>query len=90
MIICEFCLQFRDAQCGFGLKIPKRMSCREFDPGIEKFCSNPGDFKGASQIIQMATYFGIKGIELKKVRQIAAHEEQSRHQEQSRLEAAIT
>jgi len=43
------------------------MSCREFEPGIEKFCSNPADFVGTSQILQMATYFGIKGSELKKI-----------------------
>ena len=85
MIICEFCLQFQnDGRCGFGLRIPKRMSCREFDPGIEKFCSNPSDFKGAGQIIQMATFFDIKGIELKKIKMIAAREEQSR------LEAPIS
>jgi len=43
------------------------MSCREFEPGIEKFCSNPGDFVGTGQILQMATFFGIKGTELKKI-----------------------
>ena len=79
MIICEFCLQFQnDGQCNLGLRIPKRMSCREFDPGIERFCSNPSDFTGARQIIQMATFFGIKGMEMKKIQLIAAHEEQSR------------
>ena len=85
MIICEFCLQFQDnGQCGFGLRIPKRMSCREFDPGVEKFCSNPSDFKGVRQIIQMATFFGIKGMELKKVQLIGAQEEESR------LESAVS
>ncbi len=85
MIICEFCLQFQsDGQCNFGLNIPKRMGCREFDPGVEKFCSNPSDFKSARQIIQMATFFGIKGMELKKVQLIADQEEQSR------LESAVT
>jgi len=73
MIICEFCLQYtKNGECAFGLRIPKRMGCREFDPGIDKFCSNPNDFVSPSQIIQMATFFGIKGTELKKVKLIAA------------------
>lgn len=79
MRICEFCLQFQqDGKCAFGLNIPSRMSCREFDPGIEKFCSDPSDFVKASQLIQMATFFGIKGMELKKVKLIATREEQTR------------
>ena len=81
MIICEFSLQLQnDGKCGFGLRIPMRMSRREFDPGVEKFCSNPSDFTGARQIIQMATFFGIKGMELKKVQLIGAQEEESRLQ----------
>jgi hypothetical protein len=56
------------------------MSCREFGPGIERFCSNPSDFVDPRQIIQMATYFGIKGTELKKVKRMAASEESSRSQ----------
>ena len=76
MTLCEFCIQFQsDGRCRLGLKLPKQMGCREFDPGIEKFCSNPGDFVNSGQIIQMATYFGIKGMELKKVKQMAAQEE---------------
>lgn len=79
MIICEFCLQFRrNGECAFQLNIPRGMSCREFDPGIEKFCSNPNDFVSPAQIIQMATFFGIKGTELKKVKLIAAREEKTR------------
>lgn len=79
MIICEFCLQYRkNGECAFGLKLPRGMGCREFDPGIEKFCSDPNDFVSPSQIIQMATFFGIKGTELKKVKLIAAREETSR------------
>jgi hypothetical protein len=54
------------------------MGCREFDPGIEKFCSDPKDFKNAGQIIEMATFFGIKGTELKKIKTIARREEQIR------------
>ncbi len=79
MIICEFCLQYRrDGECRFGLRIPKGMRCPEFDPGVEKFCDNPHDFNGSQQIVQMATYFGVKGMELKKIRQIAAREEAAR------------
>jgi len=47
------------------------MGCREFDPGIDKFCADPSDFVSPNQIIQMATFFGIKGTELKKVKAIA-------------------
>jgi hypothetical protein len=73
MIICEFCLQYtKNGECTFGLRIPKRMGCREFDPGIDKFCSDPNDFVSTGQIIQMATFFGIKGTELKKVKLVAA------------------
>jgi hypothetical protein len=79
MIICEFCLQYRNnAECAFGLNIPKGMGCREFDPGMEKFCADPKDFKSAGQIIEMATFFGIKGTELKKVKLIAKREEKIR------------
>jgi hypothetical protein len=79
MIICEFCLQYRDDnECTFGLNIPKSMGCREFDPGIEKFCSDPKDFKDPAQIVQMATFFGIKGTELKKVKAVAKREESLR------------
>lgn len=81
MIICEFCSQYGpDGRCRLGLTIAKGMSCREFGPGIERFCSNPSDFVDPRQIIQMATYFGIKGTELKKVKRMAASEESSRSQ----------
>ena len=53
------------------------MGCREFDPGIEKFCSNPNDFKSPGQIAQMAGFFGMKGIELKKVKLMAAQAEKN-------------
>jgi len=79
MIICEFCTRYEpDGKCGVGLTIPKRMGCREFDPGVEKFCSNPSDFVSPRQIIEMATYFGIKGMELKKVKLMTAREESER------------
>ena len=79
MIICEFCLQYtKNGECSFGLRIPKRMGCREFDPGIGKFCSDPNDFVSPGQIIQMATFFGLKGTELKKVKAIASREGNTR------------
>ena len=61
-----------------GLKIPKAMSCREFGPGIEKFCADPKDFVSPNQIVQMATFFGFRKTELKKVRSMAEREEVSR------------
>lgn len=79
MIICEFCLHYKqDGECGLGLKIPKGMSCREFGPTLEKFCSDAKDFVDPRQIVQMATYFGIKGSELKKVKQMAAQAQSMR------------
>jgi hypothetical protein len=66
-------LQFeKGGECRLGLKLPKRMSCREFGPTLDKFCSNPNDFVDPRQLVQMATYFGIKGPELKKVQAMAA------------------
>ena len=79
MIVCEFCSQYQqDGQCRLGLHLPKGMGCREFSPSIERFCSNPKDFVNASQIIQMATFFGMKGTELKKIKLMAAREESTR------------
>jgi hypothetical protein len=51
------------------------MGCHEFDPSLEKFCSDPKDFAGPAQIVQMAVYFGMKGSELKKVNLMAARKE---------------
>lgn len=79
MIVCEFCLNYQpDGECGLGLKIPKAMSCREFGPGLEKFCAVESDFVNPNQIIQMATFFGMKGTELKKVKLMAARAESAR------------
>ena len=81
MIVCEFCTQYQqDGVCRLDLKIPKGMSCKEFGPGIAKFCSNPKDFVDPSQIIEMAKYFGMKGTELKKVKLMAATEASARNQ----------
>ena len=79
MIVCDFCKCYRqDGECRLGLKIPKAMSCREFEPALEKFCSEPKDFVGPAQIVQMATFFGMKGRELKRVGVMAAREEGAR------------
>ena len=79
MKVCEFCVQFQaDGSCRIGLTIPKSMTCREFGPTLEKFCSDAKDFVDPRQIMQMATYFGIKGPELKKVKLMAALEVSSR------------
>jgi hypothetical protein len=79
MLVCDFCLQFKESgECGLGLKIPKSMTCREFGPTLEKFCSNPNDFVDPRQILQMATHFGIKGPELKKIKLMAATAESDR------------
>lgn len=72
-------MQFQpDGSCRLGLQIPKSMTCREFGPSLEKFCSDAKDFVDPRQIMQMATYFGIKGPELKKVKIMAAREESIR------------
>jgi hypothetical protein len=79
MIVCEFCLQYRaDGKCSLGLNIPKGMSCREFAPIMEQFCSNPKDFVSPAQIIQMARFFGFKKAELKKISLMAEATESSR------------
>ena len=72
MVICEFCLhRLPEGACRIGLSIPKTMKCREFAPGIEKFCAEPKDFVSPSQIVEMARFFGIDKTELKKVKVVA-------------------
>ena len=79
MIICDFCTQHRETgECGLGLRKPRHMSCREFAPGLDRFCSNPNDFASTAQIVQMSSFFGIKGMELKKVKVMAAQAEETR------------
>jgi len=82
MIVCEFCLQYRQGKCALGLNIPKGMSCREFAPVIEQFCSNPKDFVSPAQIVQMATFFGFKKAELRKIQSMANATESSRAADQ--------
>ena len=72
MIICDFCVHHsQQGACGIGLNIPKTMKCREFAPGIEKFCAQPADFVSPNQILEMARFFGLERTELKKVKMIA-------------------
>ena len=76
MIVCDFCTQYRqDGSCRLERNIPKTMGCRAFEPSLKRFCSDPKDFVGSAQIVQMATYFGMKGSELKKVNLMAARVE---------------
>jgi hypothetical protein len=75
MTVCEFCRHYTPgAECGIGLNIPKTMSCRDFKPGIEKFCADPKDFVSENQIVQMSTFFGFQRTELKKIKAMAATE----------------
>lgn len=74
MIVCEFCLHYKHGACAVGLNIPKTMSCRDFKPGIEKFCADPKDFVSENQIVQMSTFFGFQRTELKKIKAMAATE----------------
>ena len=79
MRICELCSHYGvSGECGLGLRIPKGMSCQHFGPTMEKFCSDPKDFVNERQIIGMATFFGMKGTELKKVKLMASREESAR------------
>jgi hypothetical protein len=47
------------------------MKCREFSPGIDRFCAKPTDFVSPNQIVEMARFFGLERTELKKVKIIA-------------------
>lgn len=79
MLICEFCLErAENGQCRLGLRIPQKMSCRDFQPGLEKFCAKPEDFVDSAQILQMAKYFGLKGTELKKINLMVRRETELR------------
>ena len=79
LIVCDFCKQHQqDGTCRLGLKIPKTMACREFDPSLERFCSDPKDYVSPAQISQMAMFFGLKGRELKRVNLMIAREESAR------------
>ena len=77
-MICDFCDQQRDGNCLLDLRMPKGMSCREFDPQISSFCSNQADFVNAGQIVGMAQFFEMRGTELKKVKRMALEAELAR------------
>jgi hypothetical protein len=47
------------------------MKCREFAPGIDRFCAEPADFVSPNQIVEMAKFFGLERTELKKVKIVA-------------------
>jgi hypothetical protein len=79
MIICDLCSHYGlSGECRLGLRLAKGMSCQDFGPTLEKFCANPKDFVSERQIIEMATFFGMKGTELKKVKLMASREESAR------------
>lgn len=79
MIICELCAHYRlNGECRLELRLPKGMSCQSFSPTMEKFCADPKDFVSERQIIEMATFFGMKGSVLNKVKLMASQEEKSR------------
>jgi hypothetical protein len=65
------------------------MTCREFCPEMEQFCSDLGDFVDTSQIIEMATFFGFQKTELKKITLMATQEERARAQKRFTEEATI-
>jgi len=79
MIICNLCSHFTlSGLCRRELRLPKGMSCKDFGTTLEKFCADPKDFVSERQITEMATFFGMKGTELKKVKLMAAREESAR------------
>ena len=78
MIVCDLCSHYGVSECRLGLRLPKTMSCPQFGPTLEKFCSDPKDFVSERQIIEMASFFGMKGSELKKVKLMASREESAR------------
>ena len=71
--LCEFCSE-RDAggSCRLERPTPRAMGCRDFAPEMANFFANPLDFTGLAQVVQMATFFGLRGSEMKKVRAMAA------------------
>lgn len=71
MILCELCtLQTTEKNCSRGHNTPTKMRCVDFTPGLERFFANAADYTGKAQITQMASYFGLKGKELKRVQQL--------------------
>lgn len=76
MTLCEFCqLQQKQGGCELGHQPPKKMRCRDFQPGFVRFFGDRADFTGRGQVEQMARFFGLTGSELKKVLTMADREE---------------
>jgi hypothetical protein len=76
MILCEFCqLQQQNGGCGLGHQPPKKMRCRDFQPGFDRFFGDRADFTGRKQVEQMALFFGLAGGELEKVLRMVDREE---------------
>ena len=77
--LCGFCNERAgDGTCRLGRPAPRGMGCRDFAPAMAEFFANPGDFTGVSQVVQMATFFGLRGSELKKVKLMASTAEHLR------------
>jgi hypothetical protein len=70
--LCEFCSEYdSDGTCRLGRLAPRGFGCRDYAPEMASFFSNPLDFTGVAQVIQMATFFGFRGSEMKKVKFMA-------------------
>ena len=68
MKLCDFCvLQQTDGRCSKERKLPQKMRCVDFTPGLERFFATPADYAGPEQLSQMALFFGFAGNELKRV-----------------------
>ena len=85
----NFATTINAVNAGWDSILPKKMSCREFRPGIDQFCSDPKDFVNANQIVEMAKFFGFEKLELKKIKLMATKEESAR-EERELLKAAAT
>jgi len=76
MILCELCqLQRENGGCQLSYKPPKKMRCRDFQPGFDRFFGDRADFTGRKQLEQMALFLGLVHTELEKVRSMADREE---------------
>ena len=85
--LCDFCSEYaKDGTCRLGRPTPRALACQDFAPEMPNFFANPADFTGAAQVVQMATYFGLRGREMKKVKLMAARAEERR--DEDALEAA--
>ena len=75
MKLCEFCIhQNADGSCAAGHRLPQKMRCVDFTPGIERFCATPADYTGRAQLKQMAVFFGLAGKELQRVLALGSKE----------------